>query len=115
MPAGVVSCVVPLPELPVPPTVVPDAEYDVVTVLTPVPPSCQMICVNDIPLVTLSTLPTQPAPPVSVGIAPTLTVTVAVLLHIPLLPATVYVVVVVGFALTLVPVVADKPLPGDHV
>jgi hypothetical protein len=50
------------------------------------------------------------------GTGLTLTVTVAVLAH-PLLfvPVTVYVLVEDGLAVTLAPVVADRPVPGDHV
>jgi hypothetical protein len=43
-------------------------------------------------------------------------VSVAVLLHPPLVvPVTVYVVVEVGVAVTLAPVVEDSPIAGPHV
>jgi hypothetical protein len=46
----------------------------------------------------------------------TVTVTVALLIQPRLLvPVTVYVVVVAGLAVVLAPVVADSPVPGDHV
>jgi hypothetical protein len=46
----------------------------------------------------------------------TVTVTVAKFEQpLLLVPVTVYVVVTVGLAITLVPVVADKPVPGAHV
>ena len=55
-------------------------------------------------------------PPLMVGSVFTLTVTIAVLEQpAALVPVTVYVVVEPGLAVTLVPVVADKPVPGDHV
>jgi hypothetical protein len=50
-----------------------------------------------------------------VGISFTVTVTVAALLQLPVVPIAVYVVVTVGLAETLAPVVADKPVAGDHV
>jgi hypothetical protein len=51
-----------------------------------------------------------------VGIGLTVTVTVVVPTQpAALVPVTVYVVVAAGFAVTLVPVVADKPVAGDHV
>jgi len=55
-------------------------------------------------------------PPLTVGKALTETWTVAVLVQ-PLtsVPVTVYVVVLEGFAVTLVPVVADRLAPGAHV
>jgi hypothetical protein len=47
------------------------------------------------------------------GLAFTVIVTVAVLVHpFPAVPVTVYVVVVVGFAVTVAPVVEDKPVAG---
>ena len=46
------------------------------------------------------------------GVAVTLTVTVLVQ---PPVSVTVYVVVVVGLAVTLAPVVADRPVDGAHV
>jgi len=50
------------------------------------------------------------------GAGLTETITVAVLLQpAPLNPVTVYVVVEPGFAVTVAPVVADKPVEGDHV
>jgi hypothetical protein len=45
----------------------------------------------------------------------TVTLTVAVLIHPPVVPVTVYVVVVPGVAVTEAPVVALKPVPGLHV
>ena len=55
-------------------------------------------------------------PPLIVGIAFTVTVTVAVLLQpAALTPVTVYVVVEDGPAVILDPVVADKPVAGVHV
>jgi hypothetical protein len=52
-----------------------------------------------------------------VGNGLTVTATVAVLLQpvTPLVPVTVYVVFEAGFAVTVAPVVADKPVEGDHV
>ena len=44
----------------------------------------------------------------------TVTVTVPVAEHDPVVPVTVYVVVVVGLAVTLAPVEADKPVDGDQ-
>lgn len=44
----------------------------------------------------------------------TVTVTVPVALHDPLVPVTVYVVVALGLALTLAPVEADNPVGGDQ-
>jgi hypothetical protein len=57
-----------------------------------------------------------PAPADIVGNALTDTIFVAVFTQ-PLasVPVIVYVTVVVGDAVTLVPVVADSPVPGDHV
>lgn len=50
---------------------------------------------------------------VIVGVAFTVTVTVAVFVHpFASVPVIVYVVVVVGFAVTLAPVVDDKPVDG---
>ena len=49
------------------------------------------------------------------GVVFTLTVTVTVPLPQLVVPTTVYVVFEVGFALTLVPVVADKVAPGAQV
>jgi len=54
-------------------------------------------------------------PPLTVGVVLTLTITIAVPLHPDVVPVTVYVVVTVGLAVTLTPVVADKPAPGAHV
>lgn len=53
-------------------------------------------------------------PPLVAGRGLTLTVTTAVLLHPELVPVTVYVVIIVGLAVTLVPVEADSPTAGDH-
>jgi len=50
-----------------------------------------------------------------VGAGFTLTITVAVLLQPAVVPVTVYVTVPEGLAVTLVPVVADKPVAGAHV
>jgi len=50
-----------------------------------------------------------------VGNGFTVIVTVAVLLHGPVVPVTVYVVVEPGVAVTLAPVVALKPAAGLHV
>ena len=62
--------------------------------------------------------PLQMAPPdeaLIVGSEFTVTVTVAKLKHpVPLVPVTVYVVVTVGLAVILIPVVADNPTGGDH-
>lgn len=44
-----------------------------------------------------------------------MTVEVAVPLHPDVVPVIVYVVVEAGFAVTLAPVVADRPVEGDHV
>ena len=62
----------------------------------------------------------QPPPPPLLaeieGALLTLTVTVAVLLQpLVLVPLAVYVVVAPGLAVVLLPVVADSPVPGDHV
>ena len=55
-------------------------------------------------------------PALTVGSGFTLTVTVALFAHpIELVPVTVYTVNDVGFAFTLLPVVADKVPPGYHV
>jgi hypothetical protein len=43
------------------------------------------------------------------------TITVAVLLQLPEVPSRVYVVVTVGLAVTVEPVVADRPVPGVQV
>ena len=49
------------------------------------------------------------------GLGFTVTVTVVVLLHpAALVPITVYVVVAAGLAVTVAPVVADKPVEGLH-
>ena len=40
--------------------------------------------------------------------------TVAVELHPPVVPVTVYVVVAAGYAFTVAPVVVDNPSAGDH-
>jgi hypothetical protein len=40
---------------------------------------------------------------------------VVVPVHVPLVPVIVYVVVVDGFAVTVDPVVLDKPVAGDQV
>lgn len=45
----------------------------------------------------------------------TVTVTFADAEHEPFVPVTVYVVVVVGLAVTVAPVVADNPVAGDQV
>jgi hypothetical protein len=45
----------------------------------------------------------------------TVTVEVAVLEQAPILPVTVYVIVVVGLAVTLLPVVPLRPVAGDQV
>jgi hypothetical protein len=49
---------------------------------------------------------------VTAGVALTVIVTVAVPVHVPLLPVTVYVVVVAGLAVTVAPTVALKPVAG---
>lgn len=49
---------------------------------------------------------------VTVGTGLTVSVMLAVLEQEPFVPVTVYVVVVVGFAVTDAPVVADKPVAG---
>ena len=54
----------------------------------------------------------EPAP--MVGMALTVTVTITVLLQPLVVPVTVYIVVDDGLAVTLAPVVADKPVDGDH-
>ena len=54
-------------------------------------------------------------PPLVAGIGLTVTVTVAVLLQPKDVPVTVYVIVDVGLAVTLAPVVADKFVPGAQV
>lgn len=51
---------------------------------------------------------------VTTGIGLTVTVVVAVLEQAPFVPVTVYVVVVVGLAVTVAPVVADNPVAGDQ-
>ena len=49
------------------------------------------------------------------GLALTVTVTVVVPVQpVRAVPVTVYVVVVVGLAVTIAPVVPDKPVPGAH-
>jgi hypothetical protein len=54
-------------------------------------------------------------PPLITGVVLTVTVTVAVLVQPAAdVPVTVYVVVDAGFALTVAPVVADKPVEGDQ-
>jgi hypothetical protein len=54
-------------------------------------------------------------PPLITGIKFTVTVTAAVLLQpAALVPVTVYVIVDVGLAVTLAPVVADNPVDGDQ-
>ena len=45
----------------------------------------------------------------------TVTVVVALAEHDPVVPVTVYVVVAAGLAVTVAPVVADKPVDGDQV
>ena len=64
-------------------------------------------------------LPVQIVSPVAmfvVGIGLTVTVRVCVFTHeLLLVPVTVYVVVTVGEAVTVVPVVADSPVEGFHV
>jgi hypothetical protein len=52
---------------------------------------------------------------VTVGSGVTVTVTVWLALHEPLVPVTVYVLVDAGLAVTVAPVVALKPVPGAHV
>jgi hypothetical protein len=53
---------------------------------------------------------------VTVGFGFTVIIAVAVFVHpFPSVPVTVYVVVVVGFAVTVAPVVADKPVAGLQV
>jgi len=52
---------------------------------------------------------------VTVGVGFTVIVTVALAEHVPVVPVTVYVVVAPGVAVTLLPVVALRPVPGDHV
>jgi hypothetical protein len=54
-------------------------------------------------------------PALTEGVAFTDTTLVAVPLQLPVVPVTVYVVVVVGVAVTLAPVVAESPVDGDHV
>jgi hypothetical protein len=56
-----------------------------------------------------------PEPALIAGNGLTVTVTVALFVH-PLLvmPVTVYVLVVVGLAITVAPVVAERPVAGDH-
>jgi hypothetical protein len=54
------------------------------------------------------------APALIEGIGLTVTVTVAVLLQPNDEPVKVYVVVTVGDAITLAPVVAERPVAGDH-
>lgn len=55
-------------------------------------------------------------PAVGVGNEFTVTVTVAVLVQpAAVVPVTVYVIVEVGLAVTVAPVVDDKPVPGLHV
>ena len=100
---------------PLPPaTVLPTNVVVGVTVLTPVPPTCHIICVGVKALATVNTPPVQGTLPERLGVAATLIVTCAVLVQ-PVLPVTVYVVVVVGVAVTLTPVVADRVAVGDHV
>ena len=54
-------------------------------------------------------------PPPMVGRVLTVTITLALLLQpFPSVPVTVYVLVVVGLAVTLAHVVQDKPVAGDH-
>lgn len=63
-------------------------------------------------------VPLQPPPllpALTEGSELTLTVTIALPLQPAVLPVTVYVVVVEGEAVTLLPVVAERPAPGDHV
>ena len=51
-----------------------------------------------------------------VGVVFTLTITVAVFVQpLLLVPATVYIVVAVGLAVTLAPTVAERLVAGDHV
>jgi hypothetical protein len=52
---------------------------------------------------------------VTTGRGFTTTVTVAVPEQAPVVPVTVYVVVVAGLAVTVAPVVADKPVAGVQV
>lgn len=52
---------------------------------------------------------------VTVSVFTTETVVVATPEHEPSVPVTVYTVVAVGLAMTVVPVVALSPVPGDHV
>jgi hypothetical protein len=56
-----------------------------------------------------------PAPALMMGKVFTVTVVVAAPLHPAVVPVIVYVVVPIGFAITVAPVVADNPVPGDHV
>lgn len=49
------------------------------------------------------------------GFEPTVTVAVAVPVQLPVVPVTVYVVVVGGVAVTVAPVVAERLVAGDHV
>jgi hypothetical protein len=49
------------------------------------------------------------------GLSITVTVTVVELEQLPVVPVTVYVVVTVGFALTVAPVVIERPVAGLQV
>ena len=53
-----------------------------------------------------------PEPALTTGVVFAVTVTLPVLLQPLVVPVTVYVVVVDGFAVTLAPVVADSPVDG---
>ena len=55
-----------------------------------------------------------PEPALTTGVVFTVTVTLALLLQPLVVPVTVYVVVVDGFAVTLAPVVAESPVEGDQ-
>jgi hypothetical protein len=57
----------------------------------------------------------EPGVTVTVGDGAIVTTTVFVLVHEPLVPVTVYVVVVAGFAVTDAVLVALKPVAGAHV
>lgn len=51
---------------------------------------------------------------ITTGAAPTVTITVLLLVQVPFEPITVYVVVTVGVAVTVAPVLALKPAAGDQ-
>ena len=50
----------------------------------------------------------------TVGVGFTVIVCKVVLVQVPIEPVTVYVIVTVGFAVTVEPVVELKPVDGDH-